>query len=70
MELNENSLNRLARSAEVHSTTEIIERRSVDRRTEQRRADADGRRSSDHNHRLPRRLGGERRQREDRRATD
>ncbi len=82
MELNVHILNRLARSAEARSTAnlssknlsvaEIIERRSQedDRRTQQRRSDADGRRSSDRNHLLPRRLRGERRQREDRRATD
>ena len=55
---------------------EFIERRSQggDRRTQQRRSHADDRRSSGRAylfpHLLPRRVRGERRQREGRRATD
>ncbi len=55
---------------------EFIERRSQggDRRTQQRRSHADDRRSSGRTylfpHLVPRRVRGERRQREDRRDTD
>ena len=86
MELNVHILNRLARSAEARSTAnlssknlsvaEIIEWRSQggDRRTQQRRSHADDRRSSGRAylfpHLLPRRVRGERRQREGMRATD
>ena len=51
---------------------EFIERRSQggDRRTQQRRSHADDQRSSGRNYQVPRRLRGERRQREGRRATD
>ena len=47
-----------------------IERRSGDRRTQQRRCHADNRRSAGRPYQLPRRLSGERRQNEGRRATN
>ncbi len=48
---------------------DFIERRSGDRRTQQRRSHADDRRGDGLAYQVPRRLRGERRQREDRRAT-
>ena len=45
-----------------------IERRSGDRRTQQRRCHAEGRRGGGRTYQVPRRLSGERRQNEGRRA--
>ena len=70
MEPNEHILNRLARSAEARSATEIIEQRSIDRRTQQRRAETDERRGDGRTYQVPRRVRGKRRQSEDRRATE
>ena len=48
---------------------DFIEQRSGDRRTQQRRTHADDRRGDGRDYQVPRRLRGDRRQREGRRAT-
>ncbi len=48
---------------------DFIERRSGDRRAQQRRTHADNRRGAGRSYQVPRRLRGDRRQKEGRRAT-